>query len=303
MLAYVKDGGNMKKIIHTMLALLMLTSLVACSSGGTTSTSSDETSTTSTVATAETKTDSKLSVSGKELYNDGGITITLKDSEINPNNIKLPLLIENESGQTIVVQTRNVSINDVMAEGLLSAEVAPGKKSNESLDLYLLDSRISFETVSKIEFSFYIFDNDSWDEIVETESIIIETSDNSYVYVANSDGEIIYDENNIKVVYQGLNDDLFGIDALFYIENNSSEPICVQTRDSSINGFMIDSIMSSEIAPGKKTYTDMSFLSSELEENDLSLDNFENLEFSFHIFNDDTWDTIADTGVITITSK
>ncbi len=55
--------------------------------------------------------------------------------------------------------------------------------------------------------------------------------------------------------------------------------------------------------PNKKAYTDMSFYSSELEENDLSLDNFENLEFSFHIFNNDTWDTIADSSTITITSK
>lgn len=303
MLSYVKGGGNMKKIIHTMLALLMLTSLGACSSGEATSNSSNETNSTSTVATAETKESSKLSVTGKELYNDGGIKITLKDSEINPNNIKLPLLIENESNQTIVVQSRNVSINEVMADSILSAEVAPGKKSNESLDLYLLDSRTSFESVSKIEFNFYIFDNDSWNEIATTDTITVDTSDSSYEYIPNSDGETIYDENNIKVVYQGLNDDLFGIDALFYIENNSSEPICVQTRDSSINGFMIDSIMSTEIMPGKKAYTDMSFLSSELEENDLSLDNFENLEFSFHIFNDNTWDTITDTGVITITNK
>ncbi len=55
--------------------------------------------------------------------------------------------------------------------------------------------------------------------------------------------------------------------------------------------------------PNKKAYTDMSFYSSELEENDLSLDNFENLEFSFHIFNNDIWATIADSSTIRITSK
>ncbi len=60
---------------------------------------------------------------------------------------------------------------------------------------------------------------------------------------------------------------------------------------------------SSAIIPNKKAYTDMSFYSSELEENDLSLDNFENLEFSFHIFNNGIWATIADLSTITITSK
>ncbi len=293
----------MKKIIYMMLSICMLTSLVACSSEKEETSSSKTSESSETIVTEETKENTKLTVTSRELYNDGGITITLKDNELSLKDIELPLLIENESDKTIVVQTRNVSINDVMAEGLLSAEVAPGKKSNETLDLYLLDSRTSFDSVSKIEFNFYIFDSDSWDEIVETETITIETSDSSYVYVPDSSGETIYDENNIKVVYQGLSGDLFGIDALFYIENNSSEPICIQTRDSSINGFMIDSIMSTEIAPNKKAYTDMSFYSSELEENDLSLDNFENLEFSFHIFNNDTWNTIADSSTITITSK
>ncbi len=251
----------MKKIIYMMLSICMLTSLVACSSEKEKTSSVKTNESSETVVTEETKENTKLTVTSRELYNDGGITITLKDNELSLKDIELPLLIENESDKTIVVQTRNVSINDVMAEGLLSAEVAPGKKSNETLDLYLLDSRTSFDSVSKIEFNFYIFDSDSWDEIVETETITIETSDSSYVYVPDSSGETIYDENNIKVVYQGLSGDLFGIDALFYIENNSSEPICIQTRDSSINGFMIDSIMSTEIAPNKKAYTDMSFYS------------------------------------------
>ncbi len=62
-------------------------------------------------------------------------------------------------------------------------------------------------------------------------------------------------------------------------------------------------LSSSAMIPNKKAYTDMSFYSSELEENDLSLDNFENLEFFFYIFNNDIWATIDDFSTITITSK
>ena len=42
----------------------------------------------------------------------------------------------------------------------------------------------------------------------------------------------------------------------------------------------------------------MTFMSSELEEN--GIENMEDLELSFHIFDTDTWDTITDTDVIAV---
>ena len=298
----------MKKIINLLLGITLLANLTACggssSSSQNTSDSTVEESESQSTTVSEGKSSTTLSIQSQELYNSNGIKITLNETEINPNNISLPLLIENESDKSITVQVRNVSVNNVMYDALISSEVASGKKANDSLDFYNYDSRASFDSVSSLEFSFYIFDSDTWDEIEETDPIVISTSDSSYVYEPSKDGETVLDENGILIVYQGFDDSWSGTNALFYVENNTDQPICIQTRDSSINGFMIDSIMSTEVMPGKKAYTDMSFLSTDLEENNISIaDNFENMEFSFYIFNDDTWDTILESSTITVTSK
>ena len=83
------------------------------------------------------------------------------------------------------------------------------------------------------------------------------------------------------------------------IENNSSKAITVQTRDESINGFMVSGIMSDDVQPGKKANAELTYYNSTLEENGIG--NIESLEFSFHIFDEETWKTIDDSKMIKIT--
>lgn len=60
----------------------------------------------------------------------------------------------------------------------------------------------------------------------------------------------------------------------------------------------MDSIFSSEITAGKHAIDSITFMSSELEEN--GIDTIESIELSFHIFDTESWDTIADTAPVTI---
>ena len=54
--------------------------------------------------------------------------------------------------------------------------------------------------------------------------------------------EVIYEENDIKISFSGIEDSMFGPEINLYIENNSKDNITVQVRDFSINGIMIDPI-------------------------------------------------------------
>lgn len=76
------------------------------------------------------------------------------------------------------------------------------------------------------------------------------------------------------------------------------QPVTVQANDVSVNGFIVNALISEEITPGRHAIADMTFMSSELEEN--GIENMEDLELSFHIFDTDTWDTITDTDVIAV---
>lgn len=211
------------------------------------------------------------------------------------DNIKF--LIENNSDKNITVQARNVSVNGFMVDSSMSADVAPGKKSNDSLTISsssMEECRI--EKIADVEFSFHIFDAESWDGIVDTDIISLKTSiADSYTQEYDDSGEVIYEDDNVKIISKGISDDssIFGKSLILYIENNSDSNLTIQTRDVSVNGFMVDPIFSPEIASGKKVIKGMTFMDSDIEENSIS--EFENVEMSFHIFYTDGWDTLKDT--------
>lgn len=68
--------------------------------------------------------------------------------------------------------------------------------------------------------------------------------------------------------------------------------IPVQTRDESVNGFMVGTYFSCEVCAGKSAVDRIVFSSTELDEN--NIENFETVEFSFHIFKTDDRNTIDD---------
>ena len=83
-----------------------------------------------------------------------------------------------------------------------------------------------------------------------------------------------------------------------YVENNSESDITIQGRETSVNGYMIDGMMSMEVKAGKKMNGGMTFLKKYVEDN--HIESFEEIETSLHIFNQDTFDTIIDTSPITV---
>lgn len=72
----------------------------------------------------------------------------------------------------------------------------------------------------------------------------------------------------------------------------------VQTRDESINGFMVGTYFSCEVCAGKRAVDRIVFSSTELDEN--NIENFETVEFSFHIFKTDDRNTIDDSKPIVL---
>lgn len=66
----------------------------------------------------------------------------------------------------------------------------------------------------------------------------------------------------------------------------------VQTRDESVNGFMVSTCFSCEVCAGKRAVDRIVFSSTELDENNIA--NFETVEFSFHIFKTDDRNAIDD---------
>ena len=92
---------------------------------------------------------------------------------------------------------------------------------------------------------------------------------------------------------------MFGKDIVLYIENNSGKDITIQTRDESVNGYMVTANMSQDVMSGKRAIGKVTLFQSSLDENGIT--NISDVELYFHVFDFHTWDDIFDTDVITIT--
>lgn len=229
-----------------------------------------------------------LKIQAKELVKDGLFGPELK------------ILIENESGKNLTVQCRNASINGYMVETMISAEVASGKKSNDSITFMSADlERCGIETIADMEFSFHVFTTEDWDTYLDSDSVQVKTSAaDGYSYTYDHAGTLVYEGKGIKVIAVGLDkeDSLLGPGLLVYIHNAGDQAVTVQSRETSVNGFMVDAVFSQEIQPGKHAVSSVTFMDADLEENEIT--KLENVELSFHILNSDTWKTIADTETV-----
>ena len=302
-----------KKIIAIMVVGMISISTIAC--GGTETSDSSNQETTESVAEdstesaeteseEETVTSSEITLAEQEVYNDNGIVVTVTGIDTTSMwGTDISVLVENSSEQNVTVQTRNGSINGYMMDFQMSCDVAAGKKANDSITIMSEDLEISgVDTVSSIEFTLTMFDSDSWNDIATSDTISLTTNVTDYVQKYDDSGEVIYDENGIKIVSKGIvEDEIWGPEVVLYIENNTDAAITVQPRDTSINGFMVDASMSSDITVGKKIVDEITFLTDDLDTNGIT--EIEELETAFAIFDMESWEDIITTGPITISFK
>lgn len=287
----------MKRVLSIMIALAMMFILVACE------VPVEEMKEPSQVGTGNNNEKIEVTITEKVLVDEAGVKITAKSVDMGSMfGPEIKLLIENNSGKNLTFQSRNASVNGYMIETMMSVDVATGKKANDGLTFMRSDlDACGISVIADMEVEFHIFDSDTWDTYLDTEAVQIKTSvADSYQYTYDDSGKVAYEGNGFKVVIKGLAEDesIFGPSIVVYIENTSKKDITVQVRNLSINGFMVEALFSCDVKVGKRAVDTITFLESDLEENEIS--SIEDVELSFHIFDLDEWETIVDTEVIKI---
>ena len=111
--------------------------------------------------------------------------------------------------------------------------------------------------------------------------------------------KVLVDEAGVKITAKQLDfDNIFGPEVKLLIENNSGKNLTFQARDVSINGYMVEPVMSQDVLSGKKVNDDMMFMSSDLESSGIT--DIANIEVQFHIFDTDSWEDYLNTDKIQI---
>lgn len=304
----------MKKIIASVLTIATLASFAAMAMGSGSSSSDDKkdivTSDASVVAgdngeAATTTAGSSIPTIEEQVIVDrDGLKITAKEyvtDSIWGEGIKL--LIENTSDADYTVGCDALIVNDYMITDLFVSEIAAGKSANETM--YLSSTELNaagIETVGRVEMYFHAYDDD-YDMVFQNEYSEIKTSEYGNMDTTpNDEGVELYNENGIRIVGKTVDENSFwGTAILLYIENNSGTNVGISVDDMSINGFMMTPYFSTTVYDGRKAIDDITILSSEIEENDI--DSIDEVELKFHIYNADSYSTIADSDPITFSAK
>lgn len=286
------------KILVTMLCL----SLFAIMALGSGSSGSDDTK--EIVATSnEPKT--SVTIEEQELINQDGIVITAKEyvtDNIWGDGVKL--VLENNSDKTVTIGCNALIVNNYMITDLFVAEVAPGKKSNEVM--YLSNTELKaagIDTVGQVEIYFHVYDSASYDNIFDSGCVTIKTSEFANMDTTPEDmGTELYNENGIRIVGKAVDENSFwGTAILLYCENTSGKNVGISVEEMSINGFMMSPLFSTIIYDQKMSLDEITVLSTELETN--GIDEIEEVELKFHIYDVDSYNTIADSEPIKFTAK
>ena len=300
-----------------MLALILATSIFMSFALGSSSSDPKKSISSSTAAQEESdekedKSDSTTkakpltpTIDETVVFDEDGIKITAKEyttDSIWGDGIKF--LIENDTEQNITVGVTALIVNDYMISDLFVAEVAAGKKTNETMNLSTSDLKAAgITTIGQIEIYFHIYDSDSWDDIANTDCITLKTSLYDQMDTTVDDaGQVLYEEDGIKIVGKYVDEsDFWGTAVLLYIENNSGSNVIVQTDNLSVNGYTLTAVFSSTIYDGKMAYDNITIFGSELEENDIT--SVDEISLSFKIIDADDFSTINESDEITFQAK
>lgn len=287
-----------KSFLLKIMAIIICVLLVGCESkndGG-------ERKPTNASSENSSKVSMKAQIEEQVIVDRNNVKITAKSINYDTvMGLEIKLLVENNSDENITVDALGLSINNIMLTSSMYEDVASGKKANASIRIDSSDFELAKITeIKDIEFTIDVFNSDTWDDIFTEEDIKLKTNISNYTQTYNTEGSLVYDEKDIKIYVLNLNDSksFRRSDVYIYIENNSDENITIQAEDVSVNGFMMDPAFIVDIVAGKKAYALMSFLKSDLEDNDIS--NITSIELKFIGYDSESWDDIFETKVLTI---
>lgn len=244
----------------------------------------------------------EITVTETVLYDVEGVKVTATGYEDGWMGPEIKILVENNSTKNVLVTSASVSVNGyMMPTAVLYAEVAAGKKSNETMTIMSSELDQSGITVlSELQFYLQIQDPESWETLATSDLLTLTTSAAPYEQQVDDSGDVLYDSDGIRIICKGLMQDIiWDGTVVFYMENNSGKEVSIYAENVSVNGFMQDVGLWSDLRPNTKIISGMSMIDlSDLEiEN---IDQIKNIEFNLRVVDAITWEDIKVTDVLTL---
>ena len=237
-------------------------------------------------------------ISDEVIVDDENCTFKIVKAEENKIwGFTLKVFCENKtSDKALMFSIDNVSVNGYMVDPFWAKEVAAGKKSNDEISFSSSSFKeIGIATADEIIFTLNIYDSDDWwaDSFVKDTFRIYPTglTADAVTYperISTSTEQVVIDNDQVCfVILESGIDNIWGYSLHCYLENKTDKTLMFSWDDVSVNGFLIDPFWATEVAPGIRSYSDISFSKSEFEKNDI--DSVEEIEYSMRVYDSDDW--------------
>ena len=233
------------------------------------------------------------------LFDADGVTVTLEGLTSEYGSIKAVFTVVNNTEKDISVDCRELYINDYQCYNGLYDTTPAGETITEEMYLSMDELvQAGVDCIGKLEICLCITDPESWEILSTGDLVEIRTSDYGKDWQAVPEGTVIYEDNGVSIRFLGeRQDDFWGEHQwsyLFYYENTSDKRLCVSNEAMALNGVPMESWMSTDVNPGRRSVSVQSFYSSDFEE--AELDSVYEMTVNFTIMDEDEWEEIGNTG-------
>lgn len=232
------------------------------------------------------------------LLDQDGLMVTAVELTEDPIwGIGLKLLVENNSQRNYALRCDTLAVNGyMMSTSLFSADVAAGKKANETMYFSDVDLEAAgIETIMDITARFTAYDPDSYEDLWGPIEVKIPTSAaGSEEQPAMDEGKELYHQNGVRIVGRYVEEDTFwGAGVVLFLENTGEGDVVVSCDDMSVNGFMVTPYLHCQVNAGCRAMANITVMESDLEANGIQA--VENIQLTFQGYSPDSYDTLFQT--------
>jgi hypothetical protein len=182
-------------------------------------------------------TEPAVEAEGQLLYSGSGISVFLTDYIDGPDSKTFDFAVQNENDTAVIFYSDRFTINgSASLDGYFAFFVEAGSVatgsltfSSEELALYGID------IIGNLSFPFNIEDANNYCYLIQGDMIYVETDYAGYQHYINSYGEVIYEQDGLRVLLQQI-DITNDYCATLYIENNTSNTLAIYFSNVVING-------------------------------------------------------------------
>lgn len=207
--------------------------------------------------------------------------------------------VTNSTEKTISVGLTRVSVNGCMVEVPMNYLVEPGKTTTypAAFDDDKL-AQFGVTAIADLEFVFKAEDEETYETLLETQPIQIQTSDAASVSpVQEPAGQVVYDAGGVRVLALTPHDtEYLGPAVDLYVVNGTDKAVSLSAAACSLNGKPVECYYGSFATPGKRSLDSLSF-----EDKDRP-GKIESLTLSLNILDGETGDPLVEaTAPVTLT--